>query len=175
MRRVRSLLASRFSASQLLDTKAPDEVIALGAAVQASLLCVGDGAALREVSRHPSVPALSRGIYVKVAAAGAPLVKVLAQGTTVPAKWQQAVARGDTGQTGICLEVFERGDDQDDSQATLLARVSMTELEAESALVASVSVRSDGSVHVSCSDKRKNRTESVTLEPVVALEQHAGS
>lgn len=51
----------------------------------------------------------------------------------------------------------------------------MTELEAESALVASVSVRSDGSVHVSCSDKRKNRTESVTLEPVVALEQHAGS
>lgn len=64
------------------------------------------------------------GLPWQVAAAGAPLVKVLAQGTTVPAKWQQAVARGDTGQTGICLEVFERGDDQDDSQATLLARVS---------------------------------------------------
>ncbi|XP_077497037.1 LOW QUALITY PROTEIN: heat shock 70 kDa protein 14-like [Amblyomma americanum] len=159
VRRVRGLLASRFPSSQLLDSHNPDEVIALGAAMQAALLS-SRGELVREVPRHVQVPALSRSIYVKTGAEGS-LMEVLGHGTPVPARWQQAVARVD-GESSAMLEVYEGGDGGQD--ATLLARICMDSLEEESKLVASLSIRSDGSVHISCTDKHKSLTESVTLD-----------
>lgn len=163
VRRVRSLLASRFPSSQLLDSHSPDEVIALGAAMQAALLSSRDESP-RELPRHVKVPCLARSIYVKTGAEGS-LTEVLGRGTPVPARWQQAVARV-AGESSVTLEVYEGAADAAmDDGATLLARVCMDGLEEESSLVANVSVRSDGSVHVSCTDKHKSRTESVTLDP----------
>ncbi|KAK8763627.1 hypothetical protein V5799_033766 [Amblyomma americanum] len=118
------------------------------------------GELVREVPRHVQVPALSRSIYVKTGAEGS-LMEVLGHGTPVPARWQQAVARVD-GESSAVLEVYEGGDGGQD--ATLLARICMDSLEEESKLVASLSIRSDGSVHISCTDKHKSLTESVTLD-----------
>ncbi|XP_049276178.1 heat shock 70 kDa protein 14 [Rhipicephalus sanguineus] len=160
VRRLRSLLASRFPTSQLLDTHSPDEVIALGAAMQAALLS-SRGETVRDVPHHVQVPALAHSVYIKTGAEGS-LTEVLGQGTPVPARWQQPVARAES-ESSAMLEVYEgRGDGQD---AALLARVCMDGLEEESKLVASVSIRSDGSVHISCTDKHSGRTESVTLDP----------
>ncbi|XP_040079134.1 heat shock 70 kDa protein 14 [Ixodes scapularis] len=167
IQRVRNLLASRFPTSQILDSHAPDEVIAIGGALQAALLCARDDVT-RDIPRCPSVPALSKGIYIK----GTPestLVPVLPEGTPVPAKWQKQVAKA-AGHNSVCLEVYERAEDQPDCEATLLARLCVRELEEDSVLVASISVRSDGSAHLSISDKRKGRTESATLEGTVEVE-----
>ncbi|XP_050032316.2 heat shock 70 kDa protein 14-like [Dermacentor andersoni] len=160
VRRLRSLLASRFPTSQLLDTHSPDEVIALGAAMQAALLS-SRGELVRDVPHHVQVPALARSVCVKTGAEGS-MTEVLGRGTPVPARWQQAVSRAE-GESSVMLEVYEGGGDGQD--ATLLARVCMDGLEEESKLVASVSIRSDGSVHISCTDKHNGRTESVTLDP----------
>uniref|UniRef100_L7M698 Putative heat shock protein 14 n=1 Tax=Rhipicephalus pulchellus TaxID=72859 RepID=L7M698_RHIPC len=160
VRRLRSLLASRFPTSQLLDTHSPDEVVALGAAMQAALLS-SRGETVRDVPHRVQVPALAHSVYIKTGAEGS-LTEVLGQGTPVPARWQQPVARVES-ESSAMLEVYEgRGDGQD---AALLARVCMDGLEEESKLVASVSIRSDGSVHISVTEKHSGRTESVTLDP----------
>ncbi|XP_064486919.1 heat shock 70 kDa protein 14-like [Ornithodoros turicata] len=163
VQKLRRALAAYFPEADILDSKSPDEVVALGAAAQAALLCDRDNQQDIPVSR--SAPCLSKGIYIKPSTNGS-LTLVIPPGTAVPTRWQCTV-RPSEKQSSVCLQVYEKGDHSGgDDSATLLAKVVMKEIEENAPLVATISVRSDGSVHISCSDKQKGHTESVTLEPL---------
>ncbi|KAH6922901.1 hypothetical protein HPB50_020099 [Hyalomma asiaticum] len=121
VRRLRSLLASRFPTSQLLDTHSPDEVIALGAAMQV-VLCGGSTKVRRLrsllASRFPTSQLLDTHSPDEVIALGAAMQAALlsSQGESVrdvPRHVQvPALARGiyiKTGVEGSLTEVLGQG------------------------------------------------------------------
>lgn len=158
--RLQQMIQELFPEVSVLSSSPPDEVIAVGAALQAGLL----------VNREPlelhcdAVDMSASDILLKeVDEAGSPVFSVLLPcGTPLPAR-KHHVLKGPGGLSGLCLELYQRlGSEQPEQLAKIVLR-DLPPREEHHDIDTVVTMKRDGSVHVSCVEQSSGRSEAVTI------------
>ncbi|XP_022235486.1 heat shock 70 kDa protein 14-like [Limulus polyphemus] len=124
--RIQQLVSDAFPDAEVLNTISPDEVIAVGAAVEAALLLGKDIKESPELSSH--ILAVQNTLYIKSLGSDGEdlLVPIILSGTPVPTRWQDSFHLPE-GQDSVCLEFF-KGYQDDMKQTVLLAKLIMKEI-----------------------------------------------
>uniref|UniRef100_A0A8C3A553 Heat shock protein 14 n=1 Tax=Cyclopterus lumpus TaxID=8103 RepID=A0A8C3A553_CYCLU len=154
--RLQQMIRETFPDVELLSSAPPDEVIAVGAALEAGLLVGKDSLAPEEESVTVDVSATD--ILVKeVDESGAEVFTVLLpSGTPLPAR-RQHVLSGGGELSSLCLEIYQRSVTEKPEKLAMVWKRSDCLY-----IMISVCCR-DGSVHVSCVDQSSGRPEVVTI------------
>lgn len=158
--RLQQMIQELFPEVSVLSSSPPDEVIAVGAALQAGLL----------VNREPlelhcdAVDVSAADILLKeVDEAGSPVFSVLLPcGTPLPAR-KHHVLKGPGRLSGLCLELYQRlGSEQPEQLAKIVLR-DLPPREEHHDIDTVVTMKRDGSVHVSCVEQSSGRSEALTI------------
>uniref|UniRef100_A0A8C9ZF58 Heat shock protein 14 n=1 Tax=Sander lucioperca TaxID=283035 RepID=A0A8C9ZF58_SANLU len=160
--RLQQMIREMFLDVELLSSAPPDEVIAVGAALEAGLLVGKDGLAPEEESVTVDVSATD--ILVKeVNESGAEVFTVLLpSGTPLPAR-RHHVLSGGGELSSFCLEIYQRSlTEQPEKLAKIVLR-NLQPREENHDIDTVVTMKRDGSVHVSCVEQNSGRPEVVTI------------
>ncbi|XP_039647922.1 heat shock 70 kDa protein 14 [Perca fluviatilis] len=160
--RLQQMIREMFFDVELLSSAPPDEVIAVGAALEAGLLVGKDGLAPEEESVTVDVSATD--ILVKeVNESGAEVFTVLLpSGTPLPAR-RHHVLSGGGELSSFCLEIYQRSlAEQPEKLAKIVLR-NLQPREENHDIDTVVTMKRDGSVHVSCGEQNSGRPEVVTI------------
>uniref|UniRef100_A0A665W893 Heat shock 70 kDa protein 14 n=1 Tax=Echeneis naucrates TaxID=173247 RepID=A0A665W893_ECHNA len=154
--RLQQMIREMFPDVELLSSAPPDEVIAVGAALEAGLLVGRDGLGPEEESVTVDVSATD--ILVKeLDETGAEVFTVLLpSGTPLPARRHHILSGG--GQlSSLCLEIYQRI-----KTLNIILR-DLQPGEENHDIDTVVTMKRDGSVHVSCVEQITGRSEVVTI------------
>ncbi|XP_056132638.1 heat shock 70 kDa protein 14 [Lampris incognitus] len=159
--RLQHMIRELFPDVELLSSTPPDEVIAVGAAVEAGLLVGRDSFSPEEESL--TVDACASDILVKeVDEHGVEVFNVLLpSGTPLPARRHHTL-NGQGQLSSLCLELYQRTADQPEK----LAKIVLRDLEPKEdvyGINAVVTMKRDGSLHVSCEDQSTGKQEAITI------------
>uniref|UniRef100_A0A7N8Y223 Heat shock protein 14 n=1 Tax=Mastacembelus armatus TaxID=205130 RepID=A0A7N8Y223_9TELE len=160
--RLQQMIREMFTDVELLSSAPPDEVIAVGAALEAGLLVGRDDLAPEEESVTVDVSATD--ILVKeVDESGTEVFTVvLPSGTPLPARRHHTM-NGAGKLSSLCLELYQRFVTE---QPEKLAKIILRDLqprEENHSIDTVVTMKRDGSVHVSCVEQFTGRSEVVTI------------
>uniref|UniRef100_A0AAQ4NRD5 Heat shock 70 kDa protein 14 n=1 Tax=Gasterosteus aculeatus aculeatus TaxID=481459 RepID=A0AAQ4NRD5_GASAC len=160
--RLQQMIREMFPDVELLSSSPPDEVIAVGAALEAGLLVGKDSLAPEEDSITVDVSATD--ILVKeVDESGAEAFTILfPSGTPLPAR-RHHVLSAQGGLSSLCLEIYQRFVTE---QPEKLAKIVLRDLQPGTEnhnIDTVVTMKRDGSVHVSCVEQSCGRPEVVTI------------
>ncbi|XP_040004525.1 heat shock 70 kDa protein 14 [Xiphias gladius] len=160
--RLQQMIREMFPEVELLSSAPPDEVIAVGAALEAGLL-VGRDSLIPE-GESVTVDVSATDILVKEAdESGAEKFTVLLpSGTPLPARRHHTLNAGGK-LSSLCLEIYQRFVAE---QPEKLAKIILRDLqprEENHDIDAVVTMKRDGSVHVSCVEPSTGRSEVVTI------------
>ncbi|XP_014670807.1 PREDICTED: heat shock 70 kDa protein 14-like [Priapulus caudatus] len=160
-------LTKMFPDAAILNSLPGDEVVALGAVMEGSLLTGKD--VMLGVDHHDiSIDCSCKPIIIKMFCAArqaSEVATVIASGTPIPVRRQQTL-RLPAGQTAAALHVCE-GDEGD---ATLLAKGVMKGLPEGAAISVALHLKSCGTLHVTFSEKSSGRSHSFTIETIDIME-----
>ncbi len=153
-----------FPMADVLSSIAPDEVIAYGAAKQASLLVATDADELKDNESQTTLPAMPVDILVQVLAeeegAESQNALVIPHSTPIPVRKQQTYQlRQD--QSDFCLQVMYG---RNGGEPQVLAKLVMQEVAAGSLINAVFHAHTDGSLHVTCTEPTSSKSETVVIE-----------
>lgn len=159
--RLQQLIREMFPEVEQLCSIPPDEVIAMGAALEAGLLAGKDSPTPDDES--VAVDACAVDILVKeLDESGGELFKVLLPaGTPLPARRHHTLLAPGGG-ASLCLEIYQ----QAAQQPQRLARIVLRDLEPKEDnrdIDAVLTMRRDGSLHVSCVEQSSGRSEAITI------------
>uniref|UniRef100_A0A8D3EAM6 Heat shock 70 kDa protein 14 n=1 Tax=Scophthalmus maximus TaxID=52904 RepID=A0A8D3EAM6_SCOMX len=160
--RLQQMIRDMFPDVELLSSAPPDEVIAVGAALQAGLLVGRESLSPEEESVTVDVSATD--ILVKeVDESGAEVFTVLLpSGTPLPAR-RHHILSGGGKLSSLCLEIYQRLVAE---QPEKLAKIILRDLqprEENHDIDTVVTMKRDGSVHVSCVEPSTGRSEVVAI------------
>uniref|UniRef100_A0A4W4EBH0 Heat shock 70 kDa protein 14 n=1 Tax=Electrophorus electricus TaxID=8005 RepID=A0A4W4EBH0_ELEEL len=160
--KLQQMIRDLFQDVELLCSVPPDEVIPVGAAMQAGILVGKESLVLGEDSI--TVDCCASDVLVKeVDDSGTDVFTVLfPSGTPLPARRQHTL-RGPGSMASVCLELYQAQNP--------LAQVILRDLEpVEEArvVVAVLTMKRDGSLHVTCTEQSSGRSEAVTIETAAA-------
>jgi molecular chaperone HscA len=162
---VRAFVEELFGQTPLADLN-PDEVVALGAAVQADLL--GGGGPRSDVLLLDVLP-LSLGIETL----GGVVEKILHRNQTIPATAMQEFTTYADGQTGMDFHVVQ-GERELVADCRSLARFKLSGLPPLGAgmgrVLVTFSVDADGILHVSAEERTTKKRASVQVKPSYGLD-----
>ncbi|XP_034382614.1 heat shock 70 kDa protein 14 isoform X1 [Cyclopterus lumpus] len=160
--RLQQMIRETFPDVELLSSAPPDEVIAVGAALEAGLLVGKDSLAPEEESVTVDVSATD--ILVKeVDESGAEVFTVLLpSGTPLPAR-RQHVLSGGGELSSLCLEIYQRSVTEKPEKLAMIVLKDLQPREENHDIDTVVTMKRDGSVHVSCVDQSSGRPEVVTI------------
>ncbi|XP_045568407.1 heat shock 70 kDa protein 14 [Salmo salar] len=158
--RLQQMIRDLFADVELLSSAPPDEVIAVGAAMEAGLL-VG-----REIGSSPesvTVEACVSDILLKeVDETGAEVFSVLLpSGTPLPAR-RHHILSGPGRLASLCLELYQKTTEQPERLAKIVLRDLETK-EDNHDIDAVVTMKRDGSLHVSCVEQNSGKTEAISI------------
>uniref|UniRef100_A0A8C7XEV4 Heat shock protein 14 n=1 Tax=Oryzias sinensis TaxID=183150 RepID=A0A8C7XEV4_9TELE len=160
--RLQQLIREMFPDVELLNSAPPDEVIAVGAALEAGLLVGREGLAPEEESVTVDVSAADI-LLKEVDEAGAEtFTLLLPSGTPLPARRHHSLP-ADGQLSSLCLEIYQRFSSE---RPDLLSKMILRELQPmqdNRCIDAVVTMKRDGSLHVSCVDRSTGRSEAVTI------------
>ncbi|XP_071782531.1 heat shock 70 kDa protein 14 [Centroberyx gerrardi] len=160
--RLQQMMREMFPDVELLSSAPPDEVIAVGAAVEAGLLVGRDSPTPEDES--VTVDASASDILVKeVDESGAEVFNVLLpSGTPLPAR-RHHILSGRGQLSSLSLEIYQRSTTE---QLEKLAKIVLRDLEPRDDnhdIDTVVTMKRDGSLHVSCVDQSSGRSEVITI------------
>ncbi|XP_046304304.1 heat shock 70 kDa protein 14 isoform X2 [Marmota monax] len=166
MPRLQQLIKDLFPAVDLLNSIPPDEVIPIGAAIEAGIL-IGKENVLMEDSLM--IECSAKDILVKgVDESGANRFTVLfPSGTPLPARRQHTLqAPGDI--SSVCLELYESEGKNCAKEESKFAQVVLQDLDKKENglrdILAVLTMKRDGSLHVTCTDQETGKCEAITIE-----------
>jgi len=163
--RVRALVEQMFQRKPHAELN-PDEVVALGAAVQADILA-GGSEATKEMLLLDVTP-LSLGIE----ALGGGVVKIIHRNSTIPASATEHFTTGVEGQTNVAIHVVQ-GEREMAKDCRSLARFDLKGIPPMAAGLARIEVKflidANGILHVSAREQRSGKAAEVEVKPSYGL------
>lgn len=159
--RLQQLIQELFPEVALLSSSPPDEVIAVGAALQAGLLVNRDPLDLDQ-DRDQSVDVSATDILLKEQdESGSPVFSVLLPcGTPLPAR-RHHVLKSPGRISGVCLDLYQRASEGPQRLAKIVLRDLPPQEQHDIDTV--VTMKRDGSLHVSCVEQSSGRSEALTV------------
>src|ERR1700732_115979 len=163
--KVRALVRELFQREPHTDLN-PDEVVALGAAVQANIL--GGGSEATENMLLLDVTPLSLGIEV----AGGVTDKIILRNSTIPASATQFYTTQIDGQTNVAIHVLQ-GERELATDCRSLARFDLKGIPPMAAGIPRVEVKflidANGILHVSAREQRSGKEAEIQVQPSYGL------
>jgi len=163
--KVRALVKELFQREPHTDLN-PDEVVALGAAVQANIL--GGGSEATENMLLLDVTPLSLGIEV----AGGVTDKIILRNSTIPASATQFYTTQVDGQTNVAIHVLQ-GERELAKDCRSLARFDLKGIPPMAAGIPRVEVKflidANGILHVSAREQRSGKEAEIQVQPSYGL------
>src|ERR1700722_5226956 len=163
--KVRSLVKELFHREPHTDLN-PDEVVALGAAVQANIL--GGGSEATENMLLLDVTPLSLGIEV----AGGVTDKIILRNSTIPASATQYYTTQVDGQANVAIHVLQ-GERELAKDCRSLARFDLKGIPSMAAGMARIEVKflidANGILHVSAREQRSGKEAEIQVQPSYGL------
>nr|XP_057933725.1 heat shock 70 kDa protein 14 [Doryrhamphus excisus] len=160
--RLQQMMRDMFPDVELLSSAPPDEVIAVGAALQAGLLVGRDHLVADDESVQVDVSASDILVKEVDESGGEAFTVLLPSGLPLPARRHHTLSGG--GQlSSVCLEIYQRCAAE---QPEKLAKIILRDLQPQEAyhnFDTVVTMTRDGSVHVSCVEQNSGRSEVITI------------
>jgi molecular chaperone DnaK len=163
--KVRALVEKMFQRTPHSELN-PDEVVALGAAVQANILA-GGSEATKEMLLLDVTP-LSLGIE----ALGGVVAKIIHRNSTIPASATEHFTTGVEGQTSVAIHVVQ-GERELASDCRSLARFDLKGVPPMPAGIPRIEVKflidANGILHVSAREQRSGKEAEIAVQPTYGL------
>ena len=150
--KLQSALGSKFPNAEILSSYAPDEVTAMGAAVQASYINHDTCQTPRE-----TLMSLSQDIIANIEGEDQDFT-ILAQDSTVPCKRSVTIPTNDNKEN-LDVNVYWGQD-----KSLVLAKLSLTNISSKSKVILSVHIHRDASTHVTLQDKTSSNSSDMMLK-----------
>ncbi|XP_068611306.1 heat shock 70 kDa protein 14-like [Brachionichthys hirsutus] len=160
--RLQQMIRDIFPDVELLCSAPPDEVIAVGAALQAGLLVGREGLSPEEESVTVDVSAVDILVKEVDESRTEAFTVLLPSGTPLPAR-RHHVLSGGGDLSSLRLEIYQRVETE---QPVKLAQIILRDLpprEENHDVDTVVTMKRDGTVHISCLDQSTGRPEVVTV------------
>ncbi|KAG8440013.1 hypothetical protein GDO86_005980 [Hymenochirus boettgeri] len=165
--KLQQLIKDLFPEVELLSSIPPDEVIPIGAAIEAGILLGKDN--LSTDLDTLTIECSASDILVKeLDDAGANRFTVLLpSGTPLPAR-RQHILQAPGSFSSVCLELYESAGKSNISTEYKFAQIVLKDLQTKAndvhEIVTVLTMKRDGSLHVTCTDKDSGKSEMITVD-----------